>query len=517
MTSLCTQPRVSGTIPHISTSALEFEGLSFVAADGSIRVSNITQQQLQALEDYLKEHYGARDFFYCEPFFVIGCDEDRLPSEDQRPFTVAGMIAVWRTVGNIFFRAIVGHDSEEGPVIEIDPEIIAEMAPLKIFSDKVVLYLADHVFLDCEAISIFWDVIVVELPKMGPEEFSSRLQTLPRHIKGCPFAVRYYNGPMPNSERREREVKPTPKFIDSICDETDYVTLDKKFYPGTMLCSTDPSNNKAVSSVTAGILVKKGSEKRITCSFHNWEQQYEKYTDQFGQTDQESQRIFRVIQGTNPGTDVGFVRDRIGNTDIALAQLHESIVFENSFMEMAYTPKKFIHSDQQRMGDRYLIDSFTTGKQSLWSYGRRRAVRRRNGELRHGILIPKGMEHLGPSPTVSYIVLDQNVCVTNSPVFTTKPFIRDGVCGAVLLRQHDFSKRHESQATVMERGEISAMMHFADIQQIDSASCAESYFIYADSFDPLIDAGWEIDSQEEIVSLTDVEADESPRKKQRAE
>jgi hypothetical protein len=172
---------------------------------------------------------------------------------------------------------------------------------------------------------------------------------------------------------------------------------------------------------------------------------------------------FRVIQGTNPGTDVDFVRDRIGNTDIALAQLHESIVFENSFMEMAYTPQKVIHSDQQRIGDRYLIDSFTTGKQSLWSYGRRRAVRRRNRELRHGILIPEGMEHLGPSLIVLYIVLNQNVCITNSPVFTTKPFIRDGVCGVVLLRQHDFSKRHESQVTVIERGEISAMMHFVDI------------------------------------------------------
>jgi hypothetical protein len=39
----------------------------------------------------------------------------------------------------------------------------------------------------------------------------------------------------------------------------------------------------------------------------NWEQHYEKYADQFGQTDKESQRIFRVMQGANPGTDVTYI------------------------------------------------------------------------------------------------------------------------------------------------------------------------------------------------------------------
>jgi hypothetical protein len=49
----------------------------------------------------------------------------------------------------------------------------------------------------------------------------------------------------------------------------------------------------------------------------------------------------------------------------------------------------------------------------------------------------------------------------------------------------------ESEKTVTARGEIGAMMHFADVQLLH-ASQAESYFIFADIFDPLIDQGWTI-------------------------
>lgn len=59
---------------------------------------------------------------------------------------------------------------------------------------------------------------------------------------------------------------PQPKYFEGDCDETDYVALDNKFYPGTMLRSTNKDNDETISSVTAGILVKKGSEKLITCS-----------------------------------------------------------------------------------------------------------------------------------------------------------------------------------------------------------------------------------------------------------
>ncbi len=198
----------------------------------------------------------------------------------------------------------------------------------------------------------------------------------------------------------------------------------------------------------------------------------------------------------NPGTDVGFVRERIGDTNIALAQLHENVTFDNNFMETDCTPKRFLRSEEQHLGDQYVIDSFATGKQRLFVYGERLAIGRRGREPRHNIWTPQGMEHLAPLPIVAYIKLEQKVCTTNTPIMNSKPYIRDGACGAVLLRVRrgklDKASMKEAEKDVTARGEIGGMMHFADLQEANTSGAAEAYFIYADAFDPLMDQGWTI-------------------------
>lgn len=72
-----------------------------------------------------------------------------------------------------------------------------------------------------------------------------------------------------------------------------------------------------------------------------------------------------------------------------------------------------------------------------------------------------------------------------------KPYIRNGASGAVLLRCGYGESRQVSQRTVVERGEICGMMHFADIQA-KHANQADRYVIYTDAFDPLIEEGWSI-------------------------
>lgn len=68
-----------------------------------------------------------------------------------------------------------------------------------------------------------------------------------------------------------------------------------------------------------------------------------------------------VAQG-NPGTSVGFVRERFQLSDIALAQLYHGILFEKIFVVMNATPKRFLESEEQKRGDVYPIDTFVTGK-----------------------------------------------------------------------------------------------------------------------------------------------------------
>jgi hypothetical protein len=53
--------------------------------------------------------------------------------------------------------------------------------------------------------------------------------------------------------------KPSAKFIDGDSDETDYIQLDQKLYPGTLINSIN-GNGEVTGSVTADVLVEKGQK-----------------------------------------------------------------------------------------------------------------------------------------------------------------------------------------------------------------------------------------------------------------
>ncbi len=135
-----------------------------------------------------------------------------------------------------------------------------------------------------------------------------------------------------------------------------------------------------------------------------------------------------------------------------------------------------------------MMDSFVRGKQKLFGLGERKVIGRKDGEGLSWVGMGKGIKHVDPW-RVAYIQLDQKVCMTNAPIMDTEAYIRNRVCGAVLLRVQDGTK--DTQKEVAARGEIGSMVHFADLQQL-KASQAESYLVFADTFDVLMDQGWTI-------------------------
>ncbi|KAK1762517.1 hypothetical protein QBC33DRAFT_601374 [Phialemonium atrogriseum] len=474
---------------NLAIAALEFEEFSFWGEDGSLDWGNASTEHNKALRKYLTLHYNVIIFHYCEPFLLLGC-EGELPSKDKLPFSIAGMIAIWRIDDNMKFRPLIGWHAEGEECLKIDPGMLDKMVEHEIPPNEVFLYLADHIFHDCIAISIIWETMVVELPLTEWNDFVRRLQVLPEGIEGAPFLLQYHNGPLPNTERCRSATTPTPKALESdVADETDYVKADGRFYPGTMINSTDRAGTM-YSSGTAGVLVEKDGEQRLTCSYHNWEDHDQKYPGRFGQDDDEARRTFEVVQG-NPGTPVGFAERRMGDTDIALAKLNDGVVFENNFMEMAFPAKTLVPSKEQSIGDSYLIDSFTTGKQRLLGCGARITIRRRPGMPHYDLSCRSGTEAKLPPSHVAYIWLKQGAALTNKPVMILNPYFRDGASGAVLLRCGYGESRQISSRTVMERGEICGMMYFADIQA-KHANQADRYVIYTDAFDPLIEEGWSI-------------------------
>ncbi|MCJ1240267.1 hypothetical protein MMC14_008267 [Varicellaria rhodocarpa] len=255
------------------------------------------------------------------------------------------------------------------------------------------------------------------------------------------------------------------------------------------MLSSFTRNGRIFRSVSAGILLEKGEDRRLTCSYHCWEMHAEQYPGKLGSDDAEAQRVFRILQG-KPGTIVGYVKDRIGNTDIALAELKKEFEFKNEFMEMGYRPKALLASEDVTPGDEFLLDSYSIGKQKLKCLGRRAffsATSVPAGPDVNRQVLPGTADAEGP---LRFIEFDQLCCGMNEPIMASELYIRDGACGTVMLR---CSMRDEnlSPHEVLSRGEVCAMMHFGDIKEKGFLT-GDNYYIWADSFDPLIKEGWTV-------------------------
>jgi hypothetical protein len=221
--------------------------------------------------------------------------------------------------------------------------------------------------------------------------------------------------------------------------------------------------------MSAAVLVRKGSTHRLTCSWHYWEEHDGKYPNLLGQENEEAQRVFRVMQGEG-GTDVGQIVERVGKTDIALAKLHDSVTFENTFMDINAVAKRFVHSKEVEYFDEFLIDSFSTGKQKLTSLGRRWQIARKAGQPHPDLVAPGGDESMLPSDEVAYVSAVQGVCGTSDPTLLSKPYIRDSTCGAILLRCRMGMARERPEKEVLARGEICGMLHYPDLTARNTAN-----------------------------------------------
>lgn len=499
--SLVASSPVSTSLVQISyvggfADALEPLGLDsgYVDEDGDKSFANISDEDHQAAIDYLREKFGVEEFNICGTFGVLWCDENTAIRAGRLPILVGGLCAVWRERHGPDFPPTFIGDVGYGGEMEVDDSLLEVPDPCQAPPDEAIEGLARHVFTDCVAITWLFGCLIVELPKTDQESFLDRIQELPGRVANAPWHLQYHNGPLANHEQRKRVIAPTPQRKEDSRnpDETDYTQLDGKFYPGSMVYSID--EDRSTSEVTAGVLVRKGAERRLTCAWHAWAHIYDKHKDLFGQDTAEAKRVFRVIQGTTPGKNVGYVRERIGKTDIALIKLHDGIIFENVFFGGNVSAKCFVHSKHVKDGDVFLIDGFTTGQQEVTTDGARWPVSR-PGQL----VVPEseGTDEerlmLLPEPHVKYLTGRQGVSATQLPTLRSKPFVRDSVCGAVWLRTELGGKkgRRDRSKSVVEKGEVFAMCHYADLTSVYSTATGV-YLMFADTFDPLIAENWTI-------------------------
>ena len=427
--------------------------------------------------------------------------------------------------------------SEDKRWISLEQNLLADLKAFVIPKAKTLSTIMNQHFPEALAISYINHRIVVEFKEINDEQHKKRLDSLPRAISKTDVALRYHNGAIHGQELK-RLKEPNPTKFDDQYDETDYVKTHGCFYPGAMLSS---KNNTLIS---AGIQVQKQQAIGLTVAIHCWDKQLESDV-KLGHDD------YTVKQGHwVDGTVVGTVMQRIGSSDIGIAKVDKP--FSNRFLGLNGSASSLLHSDDLRtVNESFWIDSFVTGPQQLASNGRR--VYRANKRGKDLFDDPSAL--LGPG---IYIELVQGIYATSAPEINKQPKIREGVCGAAIIRarqdeptqtgaqvktptlhketptgqgsspQVSTPKQRTSgkgpgtpssagSATPLQKqlpqeettGEIAGFMQWSDTQSLYNN---DRLLCFADAVDGLIEDGWKIVSAPEKrkAGATGLEDDSDP-------
>ena len=451
---------------YLPNPLLCFSQFSFWDEDTG-RLQNISEENTTNLSRYMAATYGVSEMEISGPFLLLYCST--VPEPENRPFLVTGIVAVWleEDGDEDLITERFPHDLGEGPEVTVSDTLAMDLKPAHLPKEKTLLALGLQFFPDASHISYLNGIIIVEYPAQDEDTYHMRIKQLPADFSNATVALGYHNGPLATTEMKRATI-PELSYLDRKYDNSNYIKAQNCFFPGTMLSSD--SN----TSISAGVMVKKGSEERVTAAFHCWAKEYEDAPERLG-----NQHPFRVTQGDlKDGTQIGYMTERIGDTDIGLVKLLANIAFDNRFLEIDTTAKKLIHSDMVSYLDRFTIDSFVTGAQTLVCMGirvRSKSQRERDIQGKPEDLPPPGQ----------YISPVQGIYATSTREITGKPQIREGVCGAAIVR----AKASGVAGNVLDKGEIAGFMHWSDLR---AKSMSSTLLCYCETANGLIDNGWEV-------------------------
>jgi hypothetical protein len=439
----------------VATASLDFE--EFSLWDPELHDQHLSAKHRATLSRYLYENFDVVELLIAVPFLILRCS-DAPPPADKRPFSVAGCVAVWigfdETVP-CFLPGNMSMNQESEYEIELEDRLAADLAPYGMPEAETLFDIGTRYFHGATAISFIYSTLIVEFPEIDFESWKNKLAKLPHGFKNSSVGLSYSNGPLTNA-KFGRLKTPDPTYLANPQDDSDYVQSQGCFYPGTML-SADSGNQ-----ISAGVLVEKDGEIRLIVAFHCWADEYAATPDKLGNPDH-----FSVKQGN---TRVGYVAERVGETDIGLAKLDDGIVFSNQFLDIDTSAKTLLRLEDISQGDTVLIDSFVTGRQALRFVGTRIVTVKGSASFLKG----KANDLPGEG---GYLPLHQGIWATNAPK------IRASICGSAIVRN-----KTKGATKSLDRGEICGFMHWSD-SQMKYAQNGE-LFCFADALDELVNRGW---------------------------
>lgn len=206
--------------------------------------------------------------------------------------------------------------------------------------------------------------------------------------------------------------------------------------------------------IPARVAVSNGPDVRLTVAFHSWEAEYAQNPQSLGA----KEGSFEVFQADTPAANI---MSRVGYSDIGLAKFKEGIKFNNTFLDINTTAKSLQPQQAIKFNDFFQIDSFITGVQPLICLG----IRRRTSTGRQAKDLQLFLE-----PGVPYLAVDEGIYATNAPEINGELQIRDGVCGAPLVRVRTSG---ENKDLTLSKGQVAAFMIGPMLEihtQVDHAS-----------------------------------------------
>ncbi|KAK5663842.1 hypothetical protein OQA88_45 [Cercophora sp. LCS_1] len=444
-------------------------GLSFFGDDGTLSRSNMSPRDLDVVRQFLGYQFKVREIRLYETWIVLGCDPSILNNKKYKmPPYVGGMIAIWRHDGETDdFRPAIGDLGLVGCCGELDETLRLGLPYNAAPARQALEQLATLLFPDCIAFTFLRNnTLIVELAQVDDKTHQERLKTLPSTFLWLNYILRYYNGPLPRSERQGFVNELAPMIRPS---------PDLPLCPGTKITTMSGKNES-----TVGVLVERGTEKRVTCAFAPWANISAEHScfGEFGETTARS-RGMSGAQLSGRAKMMGKVAERVPETDIGLIRLHKAAKFANTLMGVGVAVKSLVGGRDVAIYDKLMMESYDGGKIPLLSLGFRAKVKRVARQ---------------DGSSVAYISAIQGVSARSDTAPRRKWF--DGstpdsrTCGSVLVRHQ--KRQGNSWVNVLSEGEVCGLLNDAGVHPRDGCVNAEDLLVFFDTMDTLIEDGWRV-------------------------
>jgi hypothetical protein len=422
---------------------------------------DIGAEELKFLHKSIQQHFpDVESVSVLHPWIVITM-ETCIPSENERPFMIAGLVAVFLLAGEPFPLGIsqLGIPGD-GLRLQLPPERKWSLQPYRI-PDHETFELLFTIFPRATHISYYPKQLLVELPTEPEQEFNSRLRDLPTAIES--LAINYSNGPylrILTSRIKQPDSTLGDDGYERVVDDTCYLDPENggEVRPGVRLeCVGVEVAGEVIGECysNSGIAVHKDGECRLTVAAHRWDAVEDKI----------------VYHG---GKLVGTMEQIIGE-DIGLVPV--KVPISNKFLANDIPARRLIPTGDANSEDYVAVDSCYTGVQKLKYAGVRYGKRRQTGP--------------GPSADYLYIILEQGIYQSSTPIVPRPPVIRLGMCGTAL---HRVGNRIDP--SVQPCGDILGFFLWVDVPTYAGATL----YCYSQPTDPLINAGWQVATEKEIMA-----------------